>query len=80
MLSCCSLRLAPAIVVITACKGWQPHQLDVKTAFLYSILKEEIYMHLPEGSRMDGKVAKLQLCIYGLKYHQENGIIDWLNT
>ena len=59
-----SLRL---LLAIAACKGWKPHQLDVKTAFLYGILKEEIYMHLPEGSRIDGKVAKLKRCIYGLK-------------
>jgi hypothetical protein len=59
-----SLRL---LLAIATCKGWRPHQLDVKTAFLYGILKEDIYMHLPEGSRIDGKVAKLKRCIYGLK-------------
>jgi len=59
-----SLRL---LLAISACKGWRPRQLDVKTAFLYGILKEEVYMDLPEGSRIDGMVAKFKRCIYGLK-------------
>ena len=41
--------------------------MDVKTAFLYGTLKEEIYMRLPEGYRTQGKVARLYKCIYGLK-------------
>jgi len=59
-----SLRL---LLAISASKGWHPRQLDVTTAFLYGILKEEVYMHLPEGSRKDGMVARLKRCIYGLK-------------
>jgi hypothetical protein len=34
---------------------------------LYGIWKEEVYMDLPEGSRLDGMGAKLKSCIYGLK-------------
>ena len=41
--------------------------MDVKTAFLYGTLKEEIYMRLPEGYRTEGKVARFYKCIYGLK-------------
>jgi len=59
-----SLRL---LLALSACKGWRPRQLDIKAAFLYGILKEEVYMDLPEGSRLDGMVAKLKRCIYGLK-------------
>jgi len=59
-----SLRL---LLALSACKGWRPRQLDVKSAFLYGILKEEVYMDLPEGSRLGGMVAKLKRCIYGLK-------------
>jgi len=55
------------LLTSSACKGWRPRQLDVKTAFSYGILKEEVYMDLPEGSRLDGMVAKLKRCIYGLK-------------
>ena len=46
-------------------------QLDVETAFLYGELKEEIYMHLPEGyfhqERRLGKVCRLKRSIYGIK-------------
>ena len=46
---------------------WHLQQLDIKAAFLYSILNKDIYMQLPEGSRIDGMCGKLNKCIYGLK-------------
>jgi hypothetical protein len=45
-------------------------QLDVKTAFLHSDLKEEIYMSQPDGFKVAGKenwVCKLNKLLYGLK-------------
>lgn len=45
-------------------------QLDIKTAFLYGELQEEIYMEQPEGFVIPGKeeqVCRLQKSIYGLK-------------
>ena len=59
-----SLRL---LIAISAHYKWKPRQLDIKAAFLYGLLKEEIYMRLPEGIRQDGMCAKLKRCIYGLK-------------
>lgn len=59
-----SLRL---LLALSASENWKPRQLDVKSAFLYGLLKEEVYMELPEGSKKDGHVAKLNRCIYGLK-------------
>ena len=44
--------------------------VDVKTAFLYGKLDEEIYMHQPEGFKLKGlenKVLHLHRAIYGLK-------------
>lgn len=43
-------------------------QLDIKTAFLYGELEEDIYMTLPEGLTCDtNKVCKLNKSLYGLK-------------
>ena len=44
--------------------------VDVKTAFLYGKLDEEIYMQQPEGFKLKGqenKVLRLHCAIYGLK-------------
>ncbi|KAJ3552813.1 hypothetical protein NP233_g12787 [Leucocoprinus birnbaumii] len=44
--------------------------VDVKTAFLYGKLDEEIYMEQPEGFRLPGyenKVWRLRRALYGLK-------------
>lgn len=44
------------------------HHMDVKTAFLNGILKEEIYMKVPEGiTGKENHVCKLNKAIYGLK-------------
>jgi len=54
-------------MAISACKGWRPRQLDVKTAFLYGILMQEVYMDLPEHSQLGGMVVKFKRSIYRLK-------------
>lgn len=61
-----SLRL---ILAIAAAKNLEMIQLDVKTAFLYGTLDEEIYMKQPEGFVIPGKeeVYRLVKSIYGLK-------------
>ena len=48
-------------------QGWSAIQLDIKAAFLYGTLHEEIYMVLPEGQQEEGMCAKLNKSIYGLK-------------
>ncbi|KAJ3492393.1 hypothetical protein NLJ89_g11253 [Agrocybe chaxingu] len=52
--------------------GWDAHQIDVKTAFLYGLLPdhETQYMEQPEGFEEAGKegwVWKLQRGLYGMK-------------
>lgn len=48
--------------------------MDVKTAFLYGNVKEEIYVRQPDGFSKDGtKVCKLKcLTSYFHKYLKEN--------
>ena len=56
-----------ALVVL---KDWHISGLDVKTAFLYGELDEELYMEQPEGFKIPGqqhKVMRLKRAIYGLK-------------
>ncbi|CAI7757205.1 unnamed protein product [Closterium sp. NIES-53] len=49
-------------------KGWVVKQMDVTTAFLNGVLKEEIFMAQPEGfDDGSGKVLKLKKTLYGLK-------------
>lgn len=60
-----SIRL---ILSIAAKENLEIEQFDVKTAFLYGDLLEEIYMEVPEGVEADSsKVCKLNKSLYGLK-------------
>ena len=58
------------ILAIAAYFDYEIWQIDVKTAFLYGNLTEDVYMMLPEGfvdPTNTGKICKLQKSIYGLK-------------
>ncbi|CAI7854035.1 unnamed protein product [Closterium sp. NIES-53] len=60
-----TLRLLLAAAAIC---GWKVEQMDVKTAFLYGVVDEEIYMKQREGyDDGSGRVCKLNKAIYGLK-------------
>ncbi|KAI3630368.1 hypothetical protein MIR68_011803 [Amoeboaphelidium protococcarum] len=41
--------------------------MDFSTAFLNGHLEEDIYMHGPSGTELEGKIVKLQRSLYGLK-------------
>ena len=44
------------------------HHMDVKTAFLNGILKEEMYMRVPDGVKCNAnQVCKLNKALYGLE-------------
>lgn len=58
------------LMAIGASKNLHIMSLDIKTAFLYGNLKEDIYMALPEGYDeydRNTKVCKLKKSLYGLK-------------
>jgi len=58
------------MIALAALKNWHITGLDVKTAFLYGELNEELYMEQPEGFKVkgqEGKVLRLKCAIYGLK-------------
>jgi len=53
---------------MAAINRWKMCQMDVKTAYLNSYLKEEIYMQQPTGfNNTTGRVCWLQWSLYGLK-------------
>jgi len=58
------------MIALAALKNWHITGLDVKSAFLYGELEEELYMEQPEGFKIKGqehKVMRLKRAIYGLK-------------
>lgn len=55
------------MLALTAHYDLELEQLDVPSAFLNAELDEDIYMELPEGFTIPGKVVKLQKALYGLK-------------
>ena len=58
------------MIALAALKNWHIAGLNVKTAFLYGELDEELYMEQPEGFKVKGqdrKVMRLKRAIYGLK-------------
>lgn len=56
------------LLSVAANQGLKLTQFDVKTAFLYGNLEEELYMKQPEGFNDDsGRVCRLLRSLYGLK-------------
>ena len=65
------------ILALAALEDWHISGLDVRSAYLYGKLEEEIYMEQPEGFRKPGtehKVFKLKRALYGLK---QAGLAWW---
>ena len=58
------------MLTLSSLEDWYIEALDVKTAFLYGKLDEEIYMHQSEGFKLKGqeyKVLHLHHALYSLK-------------
>ncbi|WVZ20588.1 hypothetical protein V8G54_007910, partial [Vigna mungo] len=58
------------IIAVACAKNWFLSALDVKSAFLHGLLKEEVYIKQPPGFIKEGKeqqVYKLERALYGLR-------------
>ncbi|CAL1391443.1 unnamed protein product [Linum trigynum] len=58
------------LLAFAAFHGYEVYQLDVKSAFLYGELAEDVYVEQPQGFEVageDSKVYKLKKALYGLK-------------
>jgi hypothetical protein len=67
------------MLALCALKNWHIEGLNVRNAYLYGELKEEIYMQQPEGFKVKGKehmVIRLNRALYGLK---QAGLV-WYRT
>ncbi len=56
-----------ALFALAAMNNWEIEQMDVKTAFLYGEIDEEVYVEMPDGYCKEGSVCKLTKALYGLK-------------
>lgn len=56
-----------SLFAIAAMKNYVTMTFDIKTAFLYGILDEDVYMYPPDGYNNKDKVFKLKKALYGLK-------------
>ena len=57
-----------ALFAIAASLDLEIEQMDVKTAFLYGSIEDEIYVEQPEGfNDNSGRVCRLNKALYGLK-------------
>ena len=56
------------LLAVPAVRHWPLYQMDVKNAFLYSSLTEDVYMQPPPGlTTPPNHVCHLRRAIYGLK-------------
>jgi hypothetical protein len=56
-----------ALMAIAARFDLEIVQMDAITAFINSLLDEEVYTYLPDGFRIPGKVLRLKRALYGLR-------------
>jgi hypothetical protein len=65
-----SLEAIRILIAFSVAKGFKLHQMDVKSAFLNGVLKEEVYVRQPlgfESEKYHHRVYKLRKALYGLK-------------
>jgi hypothetical protein len=64
------LEVSRILLIFTTSKGFKLYQMDVKSAFLNGVIKEEVYIRQPPGfenPKYPNRVYKLSNALYGLK-------------
>ncbi|SCV72172.1 BQ2448_4866 [Microbotryum intermedium] len=56
-----------ALIALAAANGYHVHQADVNKAYLHGKLDKPLYMRVPQGINLPGKILKLTKSIYGLR-------------
>jgi hypothetical protein len=58
------------VISLASIMKWKIHQMDVKIAFLNSVIEEEEYIEQPQGFEVHGRkthVYRLKKALYGFK-------------
>lgn len=55
------------LIAMAAEEGMHIHQANIDKAYLYGKLDDLLYMQVPQGVQLPGKVLRLNRSIYGLK-------------
>jgi hypothetical protein len=69
-------EMVQTLVAYAASKNWHISRLDVKTAFLYGELEEELYMEQPEGFKIKGQEYKV-MCLKHAIYRLKQATLAW---
>ena len=67
------------MLTLSALENWHIEALDIRSAYLYGKLKEEIYMKQPEGFRVPGQEHKV-LCLLHALYGLKQAGLAWWET
>ncbi len=66
---CRKLKSYKTIFALSYANNWEIHQIDMKTAFLYSLIEGKVYVNQPHRlSDGTDKVCPLLQILYGLKH------------
>ena len=79
------LKIIQVLLALAILHDWKIDHMDVKTAFLNSLLNEIIYMTQPEGFEFGDCVCHLRKALYGLKqapqvWYQDVDTMNLLKT
>ena len=64
------------MLALSSLEDWYIEALDIKTAFLYRKLDEEIYMHQLKGFKLKGQEYKV-LCLHRALYGLKQATLSW---
>ncbi|SGY14895.1 BQ5605_C013g07155 [Microbotryum silenes-dioicae] len=56
-----------ALIALAAANGYHVHQANINKAYLHGKLDKPLYMRVPQGINLPGKILKLSKSIYGLR-------------
>nr|GEU52809.1 retrovirus-related Pol polyprotein from transposon TNT 1-94 [Tanacetum cinerariifolium] len=74
------LEAVRLFIAYAAHKSFNVYQMDIKTAFLYGPLKEQVYINQPDGfvdPYYPDKVYRLKKALYGLKQAPRAAKLTW---